>query len=77
MIVFKKNLKKRLYEKGITYSVVKKYKLFSIGTFKEILTNPNYNANLKTVNKLCTLLECDVSDIIEYIETSEDKEIIL
>lgn len=27
--------------------------------------------SVHTINKLCTILECDVSDILEFIEESE------
>lgn len=77
MIVFKRDLKERLYKKGITYATCKEYKIFSIGAFKELLTNPSYNAKLETVNKLCVLLECDITDVIEFIETSEDREMVI
>lgn len=52
-------------EKGITqYKLMKEYH-FSSGQLDRL--RKNGNVNTYTLNQLCEILNCDISDIAEYI----------
>ena len=56
-------------EKDISvYELLEKHK-FSHGTYDSI--KHNRNVTLNTINQLCEILNCSVSDIIEYKESKE------
>lgn len=55
--------------KGITtYKLIKEYS-FSRGTLDSL--KQNRNISTATLNDLCTILECEVSDVIKFIPDSE------
>ncbi len=57
-------------EKGITnYALNTKY---NISKSQLSRLRHNQNVNTHTINKLCIILECDVSDIMEFVP--EDNE---
>ena len=65
MIVYDK-LWLKMKEKGISqYQLIKKYG-FSTGQLDRLRKNGNINSY--TLNTLCSILECDVGDIAEYIK---------
>ena len=56
-------------EKDVSvYELLEKHK-FSHGTYDSI--KHNRNVTLNTINQLCEILHCNVSDIIEYKESNE------
>lgn len=58
-----------LKEKNITvYDLLEKHK-FSHGTYDSI--KHNRNVTLNTINQLCEILHCNISDIIEYKDSNE------
>lgn len=60
---------KTMKEKDISvYELLEKHK-FSHGTYDSI--RHNRNVTLNTINQLCKILHCNVSDIVEYIEDAE------
>lgn len=64
MIVYDK-LWVTMKEKGITqYKLMKDYH-FSSGQLDRL--RKNGNVNTYTLNQLCEILNCDISDIAEYI----------
>lgn len=64
MIVFDK-LWETLKEKGISqYKLIKEYKI-STGQLDRL--RKNGNVNTYTLNQLCEILNCRLSDIAEYI----------
>lgn len=64
MIVYDK-LWVTMKEKGITqYKLMKEYH-FSSGQLDRL--RKNGNVNTYTLNQLCEILNCDISDIAEYI----------
>lgn len=64
MIVYDK-LWVTMKEKGITqYKLMKDYH-FSSGQLDRL--RKNGNVNTYTLNQLCEILSCDISDIAEYI----------
>ncbi len=59
-----------LKEKNITvYELLEKHK-FSHGTYDSI--KKNKNVTLNTIDQLCKILHCGVSDIVEYKEYEEE-----
>ena len=61
-----------LKEKNVSvYELLEKHK-FSHGTYDSI--KHNRNVTLNTIDQLCKILHCDVSDIVEYKENEEFKE---
>ena len=63
MIVFNR-LWDTLKEKGISqYKLIKEYKI-STGQLDRLIKNGNVNSY--TLNQLCEILDCDLSDIAEY-----------
>ena len=63
MIVFD-NLWITLREKGISqYKLIKEYKI-STGQLDRL--RKNGNVNTYTLNQLCQIFDCDLSDIAEY-----------
>lgn len=65
MIVFDR-LWKTMKEKNISqYSLIKNYG-FSTGQLDRLRKNGNINTY--TLNQLCEILDCDLSDIAEYVK---------
>ena len=68
MIVYDK-LWVTMKEKGISqYKLMKDYH-FSSGQLDRL--RKNGNVNTYTLNQLCEILNCDISDIAEYIPTKK------
>lgn len=58
--------------KSITGYRLTKIEGFGHGTWQNILKGKS--VNLSTINQLCVILDChDISEIIQYVETSEDR----
>ncbi len=65
MIIYDK-LWLKMKEKGISqYQLIKKYG-FSTGQLDRLRKNGNINSY--TMNTLCSILECDIGDIAEYVK---------
>ena len=62
-------LKKTMKEKGITSYRLEKCG-FSRATYYSIKQGNSISTN--TINQLCKILKCDVSDIIEFIGEDEE-----
>ena len=73
MIVYDK-LWKTLKEKNISqYALIHKYKI-STGQLDRLRKNDNISTY--TINTLCTILDCELSDIAEFIMTDRDRETV-
>ena len=69
MITYKP-LWKTLNEKDLTtYDLIYKYGL-SANTVHRIKNG--YAITTKTLNELCLMLDCTVSDVIEFVKTDDD-----
>lgn len=69
MIVYDK-LWETLRKKNISqYALVNKYH-FSAGQLSRLRANANVNTH--TLDMLCTILDCDISDIAEYHPNFEE-----
>ena len=57
---------KTLIEKGITKTELRLIADFSTGTLAKM--GKNQYIDLKHIDKICRVLKCKISDVIEYIE---------
>ena len=69
MITYEK-LWKRMKELGIS-----QYRLHMEGISNSTLTRlrRNESVNMETIDKLCSILQCDVGDIMEFIPNPESE----
>ena len=72
MIRYKIDVLAALKDKGITTYRIRKEKLFGEGTLA--LIRKGDPVRWKAINDICKLLQCNVGDILEYIEDEEGKE---
>ena len=71
VIVFDK-IWQTMAEKGITqYNLIKEYS-FSTGQLDRL--RKNGNVNTYTLDRLCEILNCELSDIAEYISENASKD---
>ena len=68
MIVYKIDILKSLKEKGYNTNYLRKNKVLSQATIQSI-RNKEY-ISLSTIDLLCSMLNCGIGDIIEYIPDS-------
>lgn len=71
MYVYKKNIVEELKSKGYTSYKIKQNSLLSQGTLKKLENEEN--VTLDTLNAVCCMLKCDISDVIEIVVTDEEK----
>lgn len=69
-IRYKGDILARLKEKGYTTTKLRKEKIFGERTMQEFRSNGVIP--YKTLDRLCELLECNISDIIEYVPNEND-----
>lgn len=62
---------KELKNKGFTTYRIRKEKLLSEGTIQKFRNNDT-NVTLNNIETVCTLLNCQPADIIEYISDKND-----
>ena len=55
-----------------TYTLIKKHHLSS-STIDKLRKNKPVNTT--TINDLCRILQCNVSDVMEYIPSDDDQEL--
>ena len=65
-IIFKINILESLKNKGFSTYKIRKEKLLSESTVSKLRNNSS-NLTLENLSTICKLLECQPSDIIEYI----------
>lgn len=63
---FYKELKIKAMQKNILISELIDKKIFSASTLTKI-KNGDTSITLKVINDLCNFMDCDISDIIEYV----------
>ena len=62
---------KTIKEKGIsTYTLIQKHNISS-STINRL--RKNQGISTLTINDLCRILNCQVEDILEYVETSDEQ----
>lgn len=52
------------------YTLISRYRLSS-STLSRLRNNQNIS--MQTINDLCRILHCDISDICRYVESPEDQ----
>ncbi len=70
MIVYKK-LWATMKAQGVTYYQLEKHYCFSTSTLRRLQNNSPVNT--ETLNRLCYILGCDLSDIAEFIQDDNEK----
>ena len=71
MIVYKVDILQELAKKGYSTTRLKRDKLISGGTIARLRAGESISVN--TLNDVCLMLRCQISDIIEIIPTDEEK----
>lgn len=71
MIVYKIDILKALAEKGYTTTRLRREKLISEGSMQRIRRGESLSIN--TLNDVCIMLRCQLSDIIEIKATDSEK----
>lgn len=71
MFKYKINVLKALSEKGFTTTRIRKEKILSEATMQNIRSGKS--VTLETLNIVCVILRCQLSDIIEIEPTNEEK----
>lgn len=70
MIVFSKLWETMKTQEMTTYKLIKKY---GVSPAQITRLKRNNNINTHTINRLCEILNCNVSDIMEYIPDEKTK----
>ena len=73
MLRYKINVADALNRKGFNTYKAKTTKILSQDTLKKI-KNEDTNISLESLNRICILLDMQPKDLIEYVETEEEKE---
>lgn len=73
MLKYKINVADALERKGFNTYKAKTTKILSQDTLKKI-KNEDTNISLESINRICLLLDMQPKDLIEYVETKEEKE---
>ena len=71
MIRYKRDILDALKEKGYTSTIIKRDNLLPSQTLQNIKSGKSIT--LDTLNKLCIMLRCQPSDLIECVVTDEEK----
>lgn len=73
MLRYKINIADALERKGFNTYKAKTTKVLSQDTLRKI-KNEDTNISLESINRICLLLDMQPKDLIEYVETKEEKE---
>lgn len=65
-IKYKADILARLKDRGYSSTRLRKEKLFGERTIQDIRTQAEIP--YKALNRLCELLDCEIGDIIEYVQ---------
>lgn len=57
----------------LTYAELARRSGLSRATVETLGSRTNYNTTLATVDKLCRVLGCDISDLLEYSDEDTDQ----
>lgn len=72
MIRYKVDITKALSEKGYTSYRIAKEHILGNSTMQALRKN-DINMKLSTFDKICSMLECDLTDLIEYVPGEPDQ----
>lgn len=71
MYVYKVEVMKELSKRGYTRPRLRKEKILSEATMQRLKNNES--VTLETLNTVCLILRCKLSDIIDITPTNEEK----
>lgn len=74
MLRYKINVSDALARAGVNKYKAKKTKVIGQDTLNKIAEENVTGITLKTLNTICAILELQPKDILEYVETPQDKE---
>lgn len=74
MLRYKINVFDALNRAGLNGYKAKKTKVMGQDTLKKLAEENVTGITLKTLNTVCAILELQPKDILEYVDTPEDKE---
>lgn len=73
MIVYKIDVLKELKDRGFSSYMLQKECIFGAGSVQKL--RENKLVSLDAINAICTLLQCEIGDIIEYKPSESDSEL--
>lgn len=71
-IRYKTNILVALKEKGYNTNKLRKEKLLAESTIQQL--RENQLVSWKNVDRICTLLDCQIGDILEHVKEKEGQE---
>lgn len=71
MIKYKRDIIKMLSDKGITTYLIRKHKIFNETQLMQL--RHNHLVTQETLDKICTLLECQPGYLLEHEQSEEMK----
>lgn len=71
MYMYKKDIIDELKKKGYTSYVIKNKKLLSQSTLQKIKRGDNLT--IQSLNDICIMLKCNISDIVDIVPTDDEK----
>lgn len=74
MLRYKINVSDALTRAGVNKYKAKKTRVIGQDTLNKIAEENVTGITLKTLNTICAILELQPKDILEYVETAQDKE---
>lgn len=72
MIRYKRNIIDMMAKKGITTYIIRKNKLFTEGQLQQLRSDRLVTQD--TLDKLCTILECQPGYLLEYLPDEKTKD---
>jgi len=64
-------LRQLMWDRELTAVAVHKATGISQSIISEIIHNKRVNVGLDIINKLCTFLKCDISDLLEFVQDTD------
>lgn len=72
MIRYKRNIIEMMAEKGVTTYIIRKQKLFTESQLQQLRHDRLVTQD--TLDKICTILECQPGFLLEYVPDDKNKE---
>jgi hypothetical protein len=72
MIRYKRNIIDMMAKKGVTTYIIRKNKLFTEGQLQQLRSDRLVTQD--TLDKLCTILECQPGYLLEYLPDEKTKD---
>lgn len=72
MVQYKINVLEELSKRGYSAYKIRKEKIISESTMQKIRNNDT-TLTIENINRICIMLKCQISDILEVIPTDDEK----